>query len=98
MRKCKEITVADFVRDLRSLRRDLNKGFKALHCLINQLREEIMTSKQDVLDAIASEKADIIKEIQDLKDQIASGSPVTSADLDEIIASVKGMSGSDQTA
>lgn len=54
-----------------------------------------MATLQDVKDAIAAEKAEITskladldKQIQDLKDQIANGSPVTAADLDEIVSNV----------
>ena len=54
-----------------------------------------MATKQDVLDAIAAEKAQVLEgidslntQIQELKDQIAAGSPVTAADLDEIAAAV----------
>lgn len=54
-----------------------------------------MASKADVLQAIADEKAqvtqaitDLNAQIQSLKDQIASGSPVTPADLDEIANAV----------
>jgi hypothetical protein len=50
-----------------------------------------MATKQEVLDAIAKEKEEVTtalvdfgKQIQDLKDQIASGSAVTPADLDDI--------------
>lgn len=60
-----------------------------------QLKELIMATKQEVLDAIAAEKQEVITavndlntQIQALKDQIASGSPVTAADLDEITAAV----------
>ncbi len=61
-----------------------------------------MATKQDVLDAIAAEKAavtakldaqtaqitDLNTQIQALKDQIANGSPVTPADLDDIVSAV----------
>ncbi len=57
--------------------------------------EKIMATKQDVLDAIAQEKtqvmnavSDLNNQIQALKDQIAAGSPVTAADLDEITNAV----------
>lgn len=50
-----------------------------------------MATKQEVLDAIAAEKTEIVnkltdlnQQIQDLKDQIANGTAVTPADLDEI--------------
>ena len=58
---------------------------------IHKLREELMATKQEVLDAIAAEKAEVTqalidfgKQIQDLKDQIANGSAITPADLDDI--------------
>ncbi len=54
-----------------------------------------MATKQEVLDAIAAEKEqvttavnDLSKQIQDLKDIIAGGGVVTSADLDEIANAV----------
>lgn len=54
-----------------------------------------MATKQEVIDAIAAEKAEVQAkldalgtEIQSLKDQIAAGSPVTPADLDEIVSLV----------
>lgn len=50
-----------------------------------------MATKQEVLDAIAAEKAQVaaaftaaMQLIQDLKDQIAAGQAATPADLDEI--------------
>ncbi len=50
-----------------------------------------MATKQEVLDAIAEEKAqvtaalnDLNKQIQDLKDVISAGGAVTAADLDDI--------------
>lgn len=62
---------------------------------IGQLKGAIMATKEEVLQAIADEKAqvsnavnDLSKQIQDLKDQIANGSPVTPADLDEIATAV----------
>lgn len=54
-----------------------------------------MATKQEVLDAIAEEKAQIIAkldelnaQIQALQDQINAGTPVTAADLDEIKGAV----------
>lgn len=54
-----------------------------------------MATKQEVLDAIAAEKLEVTtaitnlnSQIQALKDQIANGSPVTAADLDDILNSV----------
>ncbi len=54
-----------------------------------------MATKQEVLDAIAEEKAQVVSavndlntQIQALKDQIANGTPVTSEDLDQIVSAV----------
>lgn len=54
-----------------------------------------MATKQEVLDAIVAEKAQVLEgltilndQIQALKDQIASGTAVTAADLDEIVSAV----------
>jgi hypothetical protein len=54
-----------------------------------------MATKAEVLQAIADEKAQVLvgiedlnKQIQDLKDQIAAGTPVTEADLDDIVNAV----------
>ena len=54
-----------------------------------------MATKQDVLDAIAAEKAQVAEgleslnnQIQELKDQIEAGTAVTAEDLDEIAAAV----------
>jgi esterase/lipase len=62
---------------------------------INSLRRLIMATKQEVLDAIVAEKAQVLEgltilndQIQALKDQIASGTAVTAADLDEIVSAV----------
>lgn len=62
---------------------------------IKKLRRLIMATKQEVLEAIAAEKAevgakltDLAVQIQTLKDQIAGGSPVTPADLDDIVSAV----------
>ena len=53
--------------------------------------EAIMATKEEVLQAIAAEKAEVVAkldsldtEIQALKDQIAAGTAITPADLDEI--------------
>jgi septal ring factor EnvC (AmiA/AmiB activator) len=58
---------------------------------IHKLQEGQMATKQAVLQAIADEKAQVLKAIddfnvtiQELKDQIAAGNPVTAEDLDEI--------------
>lgn len=69
---------------------------------VEQIRGTLMATKQEVLDAIAAEKAeanakldaqsqaiaDLNTQIQALKDQIAAGSAVTPADLDEILTAV----------
>jgi len=62
---------------------------------IKQLRREVMATKQDVLDAIAAEKAQVTAaieeldiQIQALKDQIAAGTAITPADLDDIASAV----------
>jgi len=62
---------------------------------LRKLRREIMATKQEVLDAIASEKAQVLEaveslnvQIQALKDQLAAGTPITDADLDEIVTAV----------
>jgi hypothetical protein len=54
-----------------------------------------MATKAEVLQAIADEKAQVLvgiedlnKQIQDLKDQITAGTPVTEADLDDIVNAV----------
>lgn len=48
-----------------------------------------MATKQEVLDAIAAEKAEVTAAIQALKDIIAAGGTITPADLDEVITAVK---------
>lgn len=62
---------------------------------IEQLEGIIMATKQEVLDAIAAEKVEVLgklndleTQIQSLKDQIANGQAVTPADLDEIVSAV----------
>lgn len=57
-----------------------------------------MATKQEVLDAVAAEHAqvsaaidDLSTQIQDLKDQIAAGGTVTAADLDDILSAVAGI-------
>ena len=62
---------------------------------IRNMRRLIMATKQEVLDAIAAEKAQVASaleelgiQIQALKDQIAAGDPVTAADLDDIVSAV----------
>lgn len=54
-----------------------------------------MATKAEVLQAIADEKAQVLtaieefnKQVQELKDQIASGDPVTATDLDDIVTAV----------
>lgn len=55
-----------------------------------------MDVKKEILQAIADEKAqvtealtDLSKQIQDLKDQITTGTPVSQADLDEIKVAIQ---------
>jgi len=62
---------------------------------LNRLEDKLMATKAEVLKAISDEKAevtakleDFAKQIQDLKDQIASGGVVTAADLSEIESAV----------
>jgi len=63
---------------------------------IFNLRELIMATKQEVLDAVAAEAAEVaakvnelMAEIQRLNDLIAAGGAVTAADLDELKAAVE---------
>lgn len=62
---------------------------------LKKMEGRIMASLQEVKDAIAAEKQEVLDgvkalndQIQALKDQIANGTPVTAADLDEIVSSV----------
>jgi phage shock protein A len=71
------------------------ESIKVLDKEILKLRRELMATKQEVLDAIAAEKAQVTEgldslntQIQELKDQIAAGNAVTEADLDDIAAAV----------
>jgi len=63
---------------------------------IFNLKEQIMATKQEVLDAVAAESAEVatrinelLAEIQRLNDLIAAGGAVTAADLDELKAAVE---------
>ena len=54
-----------------------------------------MATLLEVKDAIAAEKAEVLAavtglndQVQALKDQIAAGSPVTAADLDDLVSQV----------
>ena len=54
-----------------------------------------MATKQEVLDAIAQERQEVLNKlaaldvmIQSLKDQITNGQAATPADLDEIVSAV----------
>ena len=60
------------------------------------LKEYIMATVQDLVDAIAAEKAEVTAkidalaaEIQALKDQIAQGGTITEAQLDAVLVSVQ---------
>jgi len=62
---------------------------------VKRLRRILMATKSEVLQAIADEKAQVSEaineldvQIQALKDQIANGSAVTAADLDDITTAV----------
>ena len=66
-----------------------------LHRKIHNLRRQLMATKDDVLQAIADEKAQVLTAIEDfnvqiqaLKDQIAQGQAVTAADLDDVVNAV----------
>jgi len=66
-----------------------------IHEEIHHLRRILMATKQEVLDAIAEEKAQVLtavedfnQQIQALKDQIAEGTAITPADLDDIASAV----------
>lgn len=59
------------------------------------MEEKLMATLQEVKDAIAAEKAEVLAgvgalndQIQALKDQIANGDPVTPEDLDALVSSV----------
>ena len=65
---------------------------------LENLKELIMATKQEVLDAVAAEAAEVtakvnelLAEIQRLNDLIAAGGAVTAADLDELKAAVEGI-------
>jgi phosphate uptake regulator len=71
-------------------------GIVLLGRLLNRMEKNIMSRLQEALDIIAAEKVqvaqfvtDVTKQLQDLKDQIAAGNPITNDDLDTIIAAVK---------
>ena len=73
---------------------EVKKGNKLNNRIIHN-QEVIMATLAEVKQAVADEKAEVLakltalgEEIQALKDQIAAGSPVTAADLDELVASV----------
>jgi hypothetical protein len=62
---------------------------------IHRLRREIMATKEEVLQAIADERQQVLAavdalnvQIQALKDQIEAGTAVTAADLDDIVTAV----------
>lgn len=54
-------------------------------------RVNTMATKQEVLDAIAQEKAQVAEAIKALEDKIASGAQITPADLDDIKNAVGGI-------
>jgi len=69
----------------------LEKKLDVLAREVRYLRRILMATKQEVLDAIAAEKAEVTQalndfgaQIQALKDQLAQGTAITSADLDDI--------------
>lgn len=67
-----------------------------------QLRSFLMTSKQDVLSAVTAAALRISTQLAEntqvlankitvLQAELANGTPITSADLDEIVAAVNGL-------
>ena len=72
-------------------------GAAILQALVN-LGDQVMTTKQDILDAIANESAEVqarldtlAAEIVVLQTNISNGVAVTEADLAEILAGVQGI-------
>jgi uncharacterized protein YpuA (DUF1002 family) len=47
-------------------------------------RDELNQAKQELLQAIQDETAQVTKDIQDLRDQLAQGQPITDQDLADI--------------
>jgi len=89
----------DFIRKLRGCKdksiASSKEEIHQIHFEIHKLRRTLMATKQEVLDAIAAEKQQVAdglealnQKIVDLQTQIANGTAVTAADLDEISAAV----------
>ena len=68
--------------------KSITRGEKTMATIAEQLAELRATIAQVKVD-LADEKTEVAAAIQALKDQIGSGTPVTAADLDELITSVK---------
>ena len=71
-------------------------GIIALAVFINHKGDKIMASLQEVKDAIAQEKAEVVEkveglnaQIEELKNQIAAGGVVTAEQLDEVLDGIK---------
>lgn len=63
----------------------------AIKTMLGKLKEILMATKAEVLDAIAAEKAEVVAALQVLQDKIDAGGAVSSADLDEIKTAVTGI-------
>ncbi len=66
---------------------------------VTHMEKRIMGSVQDVKDAIAAERAEVqaklaalVQSIDDLKAQIAAGTGITAADMDELKTEVQAIS------
>ena len=67
------------------------RWFRPKKSNFQKLMEEIMGAKEQILQAIADEQAQVAAgvaalnaQIQALRDQLAAGTPITEADLEEI--------------
>jgi predicted nucleic acid-binding Zn-ribbon protein len=74
---------------------EYEKQLDAIHKELHELRRLLMATKQEVLNAIATEKEQVLGAVEDLnaqiqalKDQIEAGTAVTTADLDDILTAV----------
>lgn len=69
--------------ELHHLKKQNNKTMATL--------QEVKQSLTDLQESVDANQEKVIAKIQELKDQIGSGSAVTEADLDDLVTTVKGI-------
>jgi|GEM_PF-4622265 len=81
------------MHDLNDLRKHLDHRLDGLERKVSNIatRDELNKVKAQLKEAIAAETEQVTAAIQDLRDQLAAGSPITDEDLSDLQADIAGV-------